>query len=276
MKVNNNVLIGDNSLSFGVACVTQLERFGITSIKVEKDLVSILDAVVNNLPSVIVLDTYLSSNDLYNLKARMSEIEGYSPKIIIAECYVTQQPNSIYTQLADIYISHPVDIGLLCEDIARLVIEQASKVDTSQASPVVLNEIQKPKVMDFDNLDDDMEVAVTDVILLIGIPAHVKGYQYIRTAILFCIETPNMLNSVTKVLYPEVAKKFETSASRVERAIRHAIEIAWDRGDIETLNSYFGYTVNSHRGKPTNSEFIAMLSDKLRLKYKHILNKKVN
>lgn len=114
----------------------------------------------------------------------------------------------------------------------------------------------------------DMEAQVTKIIHQIGVPAHIKGYQYLRTAILMTIEDNDVINSVTKVLYPTVAKKYQTTTSRVERAIRHAIEVAWDRGDIDTLNSYFGYTIQNSRGKPTNSEFIAMIADNLRLKFK--------
>lgn len=114
----------------------------------------------------------------------------------------------------------------------------------------------------------DMEAQVTKIIHQIGIPAHIKGYQYLRCAILMTIEDNDIINSVTKILYPTVAKKYGTTTSRVERAIRHAIEVAWDRGDVDTLNSYFGYTIQNTRGKPTNSEFIAMIADNLRLKYK--------
>ena len=114
----------------------------------------------------------------------------------------------------------------------------------------------------------DLESQVTKIIHQIGVPAHIKGYQYLRTAILMTIEDNDIINSVTKILYPTVAKKYQTTTSRVERAIRHAIEVAWDRGDIDTLNSYFGYTIQNSRGKPTNSEFIAMIADNLRLKYK--------
>ena len=114
----------------------------------------------------------------------------------------------------------------------------------------------------------DIEAQVTKIIHEIGVPAHIKGYQYLRCAILMSIEDSDVINSVTKVLYPAVAKKYKTTTSRVERAIRHAIEVAWDRGDVDTLTSYFGYTIQNSRGKPTNSEFIAMISDNLRLKYK--------
>ena len=119
-----------------------------------------------------------------------------------------------------------------------------------------------------------MEIVVTDIIHQLGVPAHIKGYHYLRTAILYSIEDKNLLDSVTKLLYPTVASIYDTTSSRVERAIRHAIEIAWDRGNVDTLNSFFGYTVDTSKGKPTNSEFIALITDKLRLRYKSALRLK--
>lgn len=113
-----------------------------------------------------------------------------------------------------------------------------------------------------------LEIQVTEILHQIGVPAHIKGYHYLRDSIIMAIETPEIINAVTKQLYPSVAKRYETTSSRVERAIRHAIEVAWDRGDVDVLNSYFGYTIHNTRGKPTNSEFIAMISDKLRLQMK--------
>lgn len=103
----------------------------------------------------------------------------------------------------------------------------------------------------------------------IGVPAHIKGYQYLREAIMMSVEDVEMLNSITKILYPTIAKKFQTTSSRVERAIRHAIEVAWNRGKMETLDSLFGYTINTGKGKPTNSEFIALIADKIRLQYRN-------
>ena len=111
----------------------------------------------------------------------------------------------------------------------------------------------------------DLERQVPAIIHEVGVPAHIKGYQYLREAIMIAVEDMDVINAVTKVLYPEVAKTFGTTASRVERAIRHAIEVAWDRGDLETLQKYFGYTVSNAKGKPTNSEFIAMIADRLQL-----------
>ena len=113
-----------------------------------------------------------------------------------------------------------------------------------------------------------LDEKITSVFLSIGIPAHIKGYQYLREAIRMVYSEPELINRITKALYPGIGKTFSTSSSKVERAIRHAIEVAWDRGDVEVLNSYFGYTVHNDRGKPTNSEFIAMISDKLRLRLK--------
>ena len=114
----------------------------------------------------------------------------------------------------------------------------------------------------------DLEKDVTDMIHDIGVPAHIKGYQYLREAIMMAVEDVDMLNSITKVLYPTIAKKFQTTPSRVERAIRHAIEVAWSRGRMETLDAMFGYTVNTGKGKPTNSEFIALIADRIRLQYR--------
>ena len=114
----------------------------------------------------------------------------------------------------------------------------------------------------------DLEQDVTDMIHEIGVPAHIKGYQYLREAIMMAVEDIDMLNSITKVLYPTIAKKYQTTPSRVERAIRHAIEVAWSRGRMETLDALFGYTVNTGKGKPTNSEFIALIADKIRLLYR--------
>ena len=114
----------------------------------------------------------------------------------------------------------------------------------------------------------DLEKDVTDMIHEIGVPAHIKGYQYLREATMMSVEDVEMLGSITKILYPTIAKKYQTTPSRVERAIRHAIEVAWSRGRMETLDALFGYTINTGKGKPTNSEFIALIADKIRLQYR--------
>ncbi len=153
---------------------------------------------------------------------------------------------------ADICMLKPFDVETLVNHIKSLQKIKARSYDTTSSL----------------SASGDLEAQVTKIIHQIGVPAHIKGYQYLRTAILMTIDDNEIINSVTKVLYPTVAKKYQTTTSRVERAIRHAIEVAWDRGDVDTLNSYFGYTIQNSRGKPTNSEFIAMIADNLRLKYK--------
>ncbi len=152
---------------------------------------------------------------------------------------------------ADAFLMKPFDMNSLCDHLRRLLATRGKASAQAEAGDT-----------------PDIETQVTKIIHQIGVPAHIKGYQYLRTAILLTIQDSDIINSVTKVLYPSVAKKYQTTTSRVERAIRHAIEVAWDRGDVDTLNSYFGYTIQNNRGKPTNSEFIAMIADNLRLKYK--------
>jgi two-component system response regulator (stage 0 sporulation protein A) len=147
----------------------------------------------------------------------------------------------------------PLDYGTLGDRIRRI------------------GEKGKPRMGNMPLRDDgDLEAQVTKIIHQIGVPAHIKGYQYLRSAIIMVVKNNEVINSVTKVLYPSVAKHYGTTSSRVERAIRHAIEVAWDRGDLDVLNSFFGYTVQNSRGKPTNSEFIAMIADNLRLKNKAV------
>lgn len=126
----------------------------------------------------------------------------------------------------------------------------------------VVQEPQKPQVK------RDLEQDVTNMIHEIGVPAHIKGYQYLREAIMMSVDDPTMISSITKILYPTIAKRFQTTSSRVERAIRHAIEVAWSRGRMETLDALFGYTIDTGKGKPTNSEFIALIADRIRLSYK--------
>lgn len=117
-------------------------------------------------------------------------------------------------------------------------------------------------------VDHNLEQDVTDMIHEIGVPAHIKGYQYLREAIMMSVDDPAMISSITKILYPTIAKRFQTTPSRVERAIRHAIEVAWSRGKMETLDALFGYTIDTGKGKPTNSEFIALIADRIRLSYR--------
>jgi two-component system response regulator (stage 0 sporulation protein A) len=161
---------------------------------------------------------------------------------------------------ASYYMLKPFDYEILIERIKKF-----SQVKTADITPIMPN-------LSNNFADEEkgvmLEAQVTKIIHDLGVPAHIKGYQYMREAIIMAVEDMEVINSITKLLYPSVAKAFSTTSSRVERAIRHAIEVAWDRGDVEMLNSIFGYTVHNNKGKPTNSEFIAMIADKLRLKIK--------
>jgi len=170
----------------------------------------------------------------------------------------TDNSGSISSQVMDAgaayFFPMPFDHDLLAERINQL----AGINEDKKSSFIKSTNIQY-------NSSQDIEIIVTKIFHHIGVPAHIKGYHYLREAIMMAINNIDIINSITKQLYPSVAKKFETTSSRVERAIRHAIEVAWDRGDVDILNSYFGYTIHNSRGKPTNSEFIAMIADRLRL-----------
>ena len=146
-------------------------------------------------------------------------------------------------------------MGLLCERLQELLEAESEK--------------RKPRL---NRADINIDSMVTSVIHEIGVPAHIKGYQYLREAIKIAVNDMEVINAITKVLYPQVAKTFATTSSRVERAIRHAIEVAWDRGDLEVLQRFFGYTISNSKGKPTNSEFIALIADRLQLEIREIEN----
>ena len=148
-----------------------------------------------------------------------------------------------------------------------ITVPAGTKLTNSENSLMGKKTDSRPESNSLENTHD-LEKDVTDMIHEIGVPAHIKGYQYLREAIMMSVEDIEMLNSTTKILYPSIAKKYQTTPSRVERAIRHAIEVAWSRGKMETLDSLFGYTINLGKGKPTNSEFIALIADKIRLHYR--------
>ncbi len=209
-------------------------------------------------PDVAIVDVWLSQLDGIGVIRACRNIDYRSdkPPVFIVTSPVSNQ--NMFIQAAGagaaLCLIKPIRPDSLAEHIEELL-------TTRQITPSIL----RPSIV---AETDDIESQVTRIIHQIGVPAHIKGYQYLRTAILLTIKDSDIINSVTKVLYPSVAKQYSTTTSRVERAIRHAIEVAWDRGDVDTLNAYFGYTVQNNRGKPTNSEFIAMIADNLRLRYK--------
>lgn len=250
------ILIGDNSDENGLECANFLRSEGYRVIVTPKDGVAIYKAALSEGPDLIVMDAVLPHYDAIEILKRLSKESIKKPKVIISTAHDNPFIFSQVMELgADMVMLKPYEISVLVDRIKLLLSAEA------RGGMTITN-----------NFGGDMEVVVTEVIHEIGVPAHIKGYYYLREAILLSISDSGMLDCVTKMLYPTVAKKFDTTPSRVERAIRHAIEIAWDRGNVEILNDFFGYTVNTGKGKPTNSEFIALITDKLRLKYKTAIN----
>lgn len=196
---------------------------------------------------VLIMDMVLGRMDGLDLLQAISRQNGAKPLILILSSFLRGNLVNQAAELgADFFLLKPCRAGAVIERVRQLQADSHSEEYRSAT----------------------MEATVTSIIHEIGVPAHIKGYQYLREAILIAVDNMDVINAVTKVLYPEVAKRYGTTASRVERAIRHAIEVAWDRGDLETLQKYFGYTVNGVKGKPTNSEFIAMIADRLQLQQK--------
>lgn len=204
---------------------------------------------------IVISDLWLPSLDAASIMKRTAESGKNTPSFVILTQVSTPSVLMEANRAgASLCMPKPIDYDTFSDKI-DMILKNRSNSSASSDKNDAADKI-------------DMETQVTRIIHQIGVPAHIKGYQYLRTAILMTISDNDVINSVTKVLYPSVAKKYQTTTSRVERAIRHAIEVAWDRGDVDTLNSYFGYTIQNSRGKPTNSEFIAMIADNMRLKYK--------
>lgn len=199
-------------------------------------------------PDVLVLDLLLAKIDGISILKQAHNMDK-APVALVLSGFMTEFVGSMAVSLGvQYFMAKPCDFELVAERIREIVaVERQSKSAAQKKGEV------------------NIEAMVTSIIHEIGVPAHIKGYQYLREAIMMAVEDIESVSAITKVLYPSIAKKFHTTSSRVERAIRHAIEVAWDRGDIETLQSYFGYTVSGVKGKPTNSEFISMIADRLRL-----------
>ena len=244
------VLIGDDSAETGVSVANKLREKGMYAYTRRKDCNVILDSIRNDPPDVVVIDITLQNGDVLALMKKVREQGVKFPVFVVTSAYDNEFiERQVMENGASKFLLKPYDADDLCSAINSALGDRAT------------------------SLSDDMEIVVTDIIHQLGVPAHIKGYHYLRTAILYSIEDKTLLDSVTKLLYPTVASIYDTTSSRVERAIRHAIEIAWDRGNVDTLNAFFGYTVDTGKGKPTNSEFIALITDKLRLRYKSALRK---
>ena len=207
------------------------------------------------LPDAVIMDLVLENVDGLDVLEELETLPAPHPCILVLSSFIWGSVAEVAASRgADYYMLKPCRVGAVTERV-RLLLTQSWAEGELPAVPAS---------------GQSLESVVTSIIHEIGVPAHIKGYQYLREAIIMTVEDMDVINAVTKVLYPEVSKKFGTTASRVERAIRHAIEVAWDRGDLETLQKYFGYTVSNAKGKPTNSEFIAMIADRPQLPRKEM------
>ena len=221
-----------------------------------KDGEELISKICNTLPDVVMMDLFMTRVDAIGVMRTIQQKElSKQPMFVVYSTFDSPVlAREVMSSGATYFVLKPFNTDELALNIVRL----HNHSNFSDKGGIKANT--------FDCLS--IEVKVTEILHQIGVPAHIKGYHYLRDSIIMSVEHPEIINAVTKQLYPSVAKKYQTTSSRVERAIRHAIEVAWDRGDVEVLNSYFGYTIQGSRGKPTNSEFIAMISDKLRLQIK--------
>ncbi|MGN0517780.1 MAG: sporulation transcription factor Spo0A [Acutalibacteraceae bacterium] len=255
MKNNLKMLITEEENEYFKQYGDGLAKNNITAYFCSKDGVEVLERIESLKPDVVLLDLFLTRIDAIGvLRTYTKDISADMPVFIIVSGFdsaVLQR--EVMAAGASYFVLKPYKLDNLVDIISHLMEEAAIEKSGLHLSSVK---------------STDLEVQITDILHQIGVPAHIKGYHYLRDSIIMSVEHPEIINAVTKQLYPSVAKKYNTTSSRVERAIRHAIEVAWDRGDVDVLNSYFGYTIHTGRGKPTNSEFVAMISDKLRLQIK--------
>ena len=256
MEKQLKIIIADDSTELGQNCANAFKAYGMKVTLCEKDGRKVLESAKSGKPDIILADVFMPNLDILGVINGLKETDKKERPIVMAMSSFDNQrlEKELLEAGAGYYFLKPFDVNVMAERIIQL-----SGWKNEKTPLVVKNNVLT---------DPELEVMITEIIHQIGVPAHIKGYHYLREAIILSVKNSDIINSVTKLLYPTVAKNHGTTASRVERAIRHAIEVAWDRGDIDVLNSYFGYTIQNDRGKPTNSEFIAMISDKLRLKLK--------
>ncbi len=235
-------LMSDTGAKTTALCRAALEQKGVSVTVCEREGTKILDKMLELCPDAVLLDAFMPGLDAITIKRRYEERMGEGTTFFVTGAFQSEQMEQ---QLLDEGFAYLFVKPFDQEVLAARVVGAAAPAPAAHTG--------------------NDEVTVTEILHQIGVPAHIKGYQFLRDAILLTMEDPEYINAVTKRLYPQIAKQNGTTPSRVERAIRHAIEVAWDRGDVDTLNSYFGYTIHNLRGKPTNSEFIAMIADKMRL-----------
>ena len=245
------VFIADSAEEFCSGLSAALQRAGgFQVVGTANDGEQAIRQILDKKPDVLVLDLMLSKQDGISVLKAMGAMER-KPITLATSGFVTEYVASASANLGARYLMlKPCDMNAL--------VERLEEIRGGESLRTPIRRTDKTSI----------ETMVTSIIHEIGVPAHIKGYQYLREAIIMAVNDMDVINAITKVLYPQVAKTFQTTPSRVERAIRHAIEVAWDRGDLDTLQRFFGYTVSNTKGKPTNSEFIALIADKLQLQLK--------
>ena len=247
MEQKIRVLLADDDAEFCARMAAAIEKSEeMELVGIAEDGAKTVAAVGELAPDLLIMDMVLPVMDGVMVLTRLQENGKKMPATVVLSAFAGSRAGAECTALGvELMLRKPMEPEAVCE---RIHIWRKGMQENARAADAIA-----------------LEVRVTDVIHQIGVPAHIKGYQYLREAIMMAVNDMEAVSAITKVLYPSIAKRFKTTSSRVERAIRHAIEVAWDRGDIETLQNYFGYTVSGVKGKPTNSEFISMIADRLRL-----------
>lgn len=268
------ILIADDNEEFCIVLKDYLnnqEDFDV--IGISKNGIEALKFIKENKPDLVILDIIMPHLDGLGVLEQLNSDKDFkfAPKVIILSAVGQDKITQSAIKLGvDYYVIKPFDMDVFIKRIKQMfnrVSEQKYFMHTSESAIKNSNESfsnNVSKQSDSFNLEGE----ITSIIHEIGVPAHIKGYFYLREAISMVVNDIELLSAVTKELYPSIARKYNTTSSRVERAIRHAIEVAWNRGQIESINKIFGYTIHNEKGKPTNSEFIAMVADRLRLKNK--------
>ena len=252
MEHATTLFIADSAEDFCTGLTAALQRAdGFQVVGTANDGEKATRMIMQLKPEVLVLDLMLSKQDGISVLKAISSLER-RPITLATSGFITEYVSAAAASLGVRYLMlKPCDMNALVERLEEIRGGESLRFPARQR-------LDKTSI----------ESMVTGIIHEIGVPAHIKGYQYLREAIIIAVNDMDVINAITKVLYPQVAKTFQTTPSRVERAIRHAIEVAWDRGDLDTLQRFFGYTVSNTKGKPTNSEFIALIADKLQLQLK--------
>ena len=270
MSEKIRVLVADDNREFSATLVNYLSNESdMEVVAVARDGNEAYENIINTKPDIAILDIIMPHLDGLGVLEKLNESNmDKKPMCIILSAVgqdkITQKAINLGAQY---YIVKPFDISVLVKRIKEIKYYQPTQFKNNYISREIKAQYIDISPEDKKN-EENLEALVTNVIHEVGVPVHIKGYQYLREAIIMVVNNIDVINQITKQLYPDIAKKYETTPSRVERAIRHAIEVAWGRGQTETVESIFGYTVSAAKGKPTNSEFIAMIADKLRLELK--------